>query len=212
MARWLILSCAFIAILGNFGVSTASFAAILAAIGFGIGLAMEGALSNVAAGVMLLIFRPFKVNDFISVSGEDGTVAEIDLFTTSLNTMDNRLVILPNKVVFGTTLQNFTANDLRRVDVAVGVTYSADLDTTRKVLEEAVQSVNNYGADKAPEVYLVQLGGSSVDWSLRVWAAPAYYWEVREETTAAAKKALDAAGISIPFPQLDVHLDRGDLA
>lgn len=211
IARWVILACAFIAILGNFGVSTASFAAVIAAVGFGIGLAMEGTLSNISAGVMLLVFRPFKVDDYISVSGEDGSVVEIDLFTTTLNTLDNRRVILPNKVVFGTTMQNFSANDLRRVDVAVGVTYKADIDETRKVLTEAVESVNNYGSERGPEVYLVELGTSSVDWSLRVWTSPEYYWDVREETTAAAKKALDAAGISIPFPQMDVHLDKGEL-
>ena len=208
----MILICAFIAVLGTFGISTASFAAVIAAVGFGMGLAMEGALSNVAAGIMLLIFRPFKVGDFIVVSGEQGSVVEIDLFTTTMNTLDNRQVIMPNKLIFGESMQNFSANEMRRIDVAVGVSYDADIDETRRVLTEAVQTVDNHGAELKPEVYLDQLGASSGDWSLRVWASPQFYWEIREEITERAKKALDAAGISIPFPQMDVHLDRLEAA
>ena len=135
-------------------------------------------------------------------------MVEIDLFVTTMNTLDNRQVIMPNKLIFGESMQNFSANELRRIDVAVGVSYSADIDHTRQVLKDAVKTVDSHGAETPPEVYLVELGASSVDWRISVWASPTHYWDVREALTEAAKKALDAAGISIPFPQMDVHLDR----
>ena len=194
-------------------VNIAGFAAILAAAGFAVGMALQGTLGNFAAGVMLLIFRPFKVDDYIVVTDTEGTVEEIDLFTTRLNSLDNRHVIIPNGEIFGAKLENYTRNPVRRVDVNVGAAYSADIKETRAVLERAAARIGTaYGqssedaSNPNPQVYLQKLGASSVDWQLRVWCHPSQYWDVREELTAAAKDALDRAGISIPFPQLDVHV------
>ena len=195
------------------GVDVTAFAAVLAAAGFAVGMALQGTLQNFAAGIMLLMFRPFKVDDFIVVAGTEGTVEEIDLFTTRLNALDNRHLIIPNGEIFGAKLENFTRNALRRVDVNVGAAYNADLDVTRNALERATEAVNNAFIRSAgnvdvpaPQVYLMELGASSVDWQLRVWCRPEDYWGVREALTGAAKESLDQSGISIPFPQMDVHV------
>ncbi len=187
-------------------ISIAGFAALLAAFGFAIGMALQGTLGNFAAGIMLLVFRPFKVDDYISVAGTAGTVEEIDLFTTRLNSPDNRHLIIPNGEIFGNKLENFTRNPVRRVDVNVGTDYGADLRLTRRALEIAVAGVNHHTDAPDPQVYLQGLGSSSVDWQLRVWCHHADYWKVKEALTAAAKEALDAAGVSIPYPQMDIHV------
>ena len=206
-ARYLVLIIALVAILGYFGIQTASFAAVLAAGGFAIGMAFQGTLSNFSAGVMLLIFRPFKVGDVISVNDVTGAVDEIELFTTHLNTLDNRRMIVPNSAIFGSTIENVTYHDARRVDVAVGTDYGADLDRTRKVIEAAAATVPGRLQDKGVEAYLVGLGGSSIDWEARVWCSPPDYFAVKDALTRAVKMGLDDAGISIPFPQQDVHID-----
>ena len=207
MARWAVLVLAGIACLSIFGAETTSFAAIIGAAALGIGLAFQGSLSNLAAGVMLLIFRPFKVDDVVRIGGELGKVSEISLFTTELDTFDNRRIILPNASVFGAVIENLTHHPTRRVDVAVGVAYPADLDRTREVLLKGALSVPNRVEDVEPQVILTGLGNSSVDWQVRVWCKTEDYWTIRDATTRAAKMALDEAGIGIPFPQMDVHLD-----
>lgn len=194
-------------------INVAGFAAILAAAGFAIGMALQGTLGNFAAGVMLLIFRPFKIDDYIVVADTEGTVEEIDLFTTRLNALDNRHLIIPNGEIFGAKLENYSRNQVRRVDVNVGAAYSADLDSTRaallravsKVCEQTAEAVGSVDTPQA-QVYLMELGASSVNWQLRVWCCPEDYWDVRERLTAAAKVSLDQSGISIPFPQMDVHV------
>lgn len=195
-------------VLGYFGIDVTGFAAVLAAAGFAVGMALQGTLSNFAAGVMLLIFRPFKVEEYISVAGTEGTVEEIDLFTTRLNALDNRHLIIPNGEIFGSLLENYSRNETRRVDVNVGAAYEADLDATRAALETAVRTVQMQGlaSHENGQVYLNELGGSSVDWQIRAWCKPQDYFAVREQLTAAAKQSLDAAGISIPFPQMDVNV------
>ena len=193
-------------VLSYFDVPVTGLAAALAAISFAVGMALQGTLGNFASGVMLLLFRPFKVDDFIVLADTQGTVEEIDLFTTRINTLDNRHVIVPNGEIFGSKLENYTRNELRRVDVSVGAAYDADLDETRQALERAVMSVSESVVSPPPQVYLDSLGASSVDWQLRVWCKPADYWGVREQLTAAAKTQLDLAKISIPFPQLDVNI------
>lgn len=196
----------------QYDINVTGFAAILAAAGFAVGMALQGTLGNFAAGVMLLVFRPFKVDDYIAVSDTEGTVEEIDLFTTRLNTVDNRHVIVPNAEIFGAKLENYSRNPIRRVDVNVGAAYDADLEQTREALSRAVHQVVAAIATDAkidapvPQVYLMELGASSVDWQLRIWCHPSKYWNVREMMTAAAKQELDAAGIGIPFPQMDVHV------
>ena len=193
-------------VMGYFGIDVTSFAALLAAAGFAVGMALQGTLSNFASGVMLMVFRPFKVGDFVKVGDSEGSVYEIDLFTTRLNTPDNRHMILPNNEVFGSVIHNYSHNSVRRVDVAVGVAYSADIRRTRQVLTGAVAVVPGSVAEPPAKVMLMELGDSSVNWQARVWCRPENYWDVREHVTAAVKEALDDAGISIPFPQMDIHV------
>ena len=192
--------------LGYFGIDVTSFAAILAAAGFAVGMALQGTLSNFAAGIMLLVFRPFHVDDYIKVGDVEGSVEEIDLFTTKLNTPDNRHVIMPNGNIFGETMQNYSHNSARRADISVGVAYEADTRMTRKILEEAISNIPGSLNTPAPTVVLVALGDSAVNWQARVWSAPADYHAVKEQTTEAVKFALDRAGISIPYPQMDIHV------
>lgn len=190
------------------GIGVASFAAVIAAAGFAVGLAFQGTLSNFSAGVMLLVFRPFKVGDVINAAGITAKVHEIDLFTTTFDTPDNRRYIVPNSSVFGGTIEVITFHDDRRVDVNVGVDYSASIDQTREVLSKAVESVGGYleGEGRGYQIYLLDLGDSSVNWVIRTWYPKDDYWGKREEITRAAKVHLDEAGIGIPFPQMDIHV------
>ena len=192
--------------LGYFGIDVTSFAAILAAAGFAVGMALQGTLSNFAAGVMLLVFRPFQIDDYIKIADQEGTVEEIDLFTTKLNTPTNLHVIIPNGSIFGQTMVNYSRNSLRRVDVNVGCAYDSDLRVTRSVLQAAISNIDNSVATPEPQVYLVDLGDSAVNWQCRIWCAPADFWSVREDVTEAVKNALDEAGIGIPFPQMDINV------
>ena len=207
-ARWAVLLLAGLACLGVFGVQTTSFAALIGAGGIAIGLAFQGTLSNFAAGLMLLIFRPFKVGQSISVAGQKGKVEEIALFTTILDTADNRRFVIPNGSVFGTTIENVSHHPIRRADVDVGVDYSASIDRTREVLEKATKAVPGRLVEREPQVVLVGLGASSVDWQVQVWAESTDFSTVKQAAIRAVKLALDEAGIGIPFPQMDVHLAR----
>jgi len=210
LIRWSIILLAFIACGGVFGFDMTSFAAIIGAAGLAIGLAFQGSLSNFAAGVMLLIFRPFDVGDVVKTGGELGKVDAIDLFTTTLDTFDNRRIIIPNSSVFGGVIENITHHPHRRADVDVGVDYSADIAKTRELLLAAAKSVENGMEDPAPDAFLVGLGASSVDWSVRVWAKNEDFGAVKQATIEAVKAKLDEAGIGIPYPQMDVHLDKSE--
>ena len=210
LARYMVLILGGLAVLGVFGISVASFAAILAAAGFAVGMALQGTLSHFASGIMLLIFRPFTAGDKVSAAGETGKVVEIGLFTTLFDTPDNRRLIVPNGAIYGSTIENFTHHDTRRVDVNVGTEYDADLGTARSVLEQTAASIDGGLSDPPPQVYLSELGGSSINWSVRVWAKTSDYWAVKERLTHAIKQALDEHGIGMPYPQMDVHLDNVD--
>jgi len=208
LARWAILVLGLITAIGVVGIPTASFAALIAAAGLAIGLALQGSLGNFASGVMLLIFRPFKVGDYVEVGGTSGTVMEIQLFATIIDTPDNRRMIVPNGEVFGQTIENVSYHSERRVDVAVGTDYGADLDRVRGVLKAAAEALPQKLADKDVAIVLQELGGSSIDWSVRVWVAASDFWPARDELTRLVKQHLDKAEIGIPFPQMDVHLDK----
>ena len=210
--RYLILIAAVLGILGIFGIQTASFAAMLAAAGFAVGMAFQGTLGNFAAGIMLLAFRPFKVGDYVSVSDVDGIVEHIDLFTCEFRSLDNKKLIIPNGEVFGKTIKNNTGYELRRVDIDVGADYAADVDATRAALEKALSNIPGKIAEPESQIFLKELGGSSVDWQVRVWCKTEDYWDVHEQTVRATKMALDQAGIGIPFPQTDVHFDSDVVA
>jgi len=207
-AWWLVLLTAVIGCLGIFGVETTSFAAVIGAAGLAIGLAFQGTLSNFASGVMLLAFRPFKVGDAVTVAGQTGKVDEIGVFTTTVDTFDNRRFIIPNSAVFGSTIENMTHHPVRRADVDVGVGYDADIDKTREVLERTATCVEGVLGEPAPAVLLLELGASSVNWSVRVWTNKDDFGAVKQATIRAVKMGLDEAGIDISFPQMDVHLDR----
>jgi small conductance mechanosensitive channel len=201
---------ALFAALETVGVETASFVAVLAAASFAVGLALQGTLANFAAGIMLLIFRPFSVEDYVDIAGETGFVKEIQLFFTRLRTRDNRLIIVPNGDIFGATIENIFAHDEVRVDCDVGTDYPADIDRTREILLEAARSVDGRLEEKGEQAALVELGGSSINWQVRIWATPDEYFRLKQELTRQVKYKLDEAGIGIPYPQMDVHLDQVD--
>ena len=199
-----------LAALSTMGVEVASFVAILAAAGFAVGLALQGTLANFAAGVMLLIFRPFRVGDYIELAGETGFVKEIQLFYTTIDQRDNQRIVIPNSDVFGSTIKNKFHHDTVRVDVAVGTDYPADIDQTREVLEEAAASVEGRVEEKGVSVALKGLGDSAISWEVRIWSTPEDYFQIRQQLTRVVKYALDTAEIGIPYPQMDVHMDKLD--
>lgn len=207
IVRYLVILAGLLGCLSIFGIETTSFAAVIGAAGLAVGLSLQGSLSNFASGVLLLTFRPFKVGDVVNVAGNLGKVDEIELFTTRLVTPDNRLLILPNTSIFNNPIENITAMATRRVEVKVGTVYAAHVDETRKALERAVSTVGDVLPDPASQVMLSELGASSVDWLVRVWVKTEDFWKVREALVRAVKLELDAAGIGIPFPQVEVHLD-----
>ena len=208
LTKWLVLAAALLGVLGVFGIQTTSFAALIGAGGLAIGLSFQSTLSNFAAGVMLIVFRPIRVGEVAKVAGLAGAVDSVNLFTTELVTPDNRRLIIPNDKVFGAIIENWTRAETRRIDIPVGVDYAADIDKTREVLLAAAKSTPGVLDDPAPDAFLAGLGASSVDWQVRVWCNTADYWDVHQATIRACKKALDEAQISIPFPQMDVHLDK----
>lgn len=197
-----------IAALGQLGVQTASFVAIIGAAGLAVGLALQGSLSNFAAGVLLLIFRPFKVGDFVEAAGTAGVIQSIQIFTTELHTGDNKKVIVPNGRIIGDNIINYSANDTRRIDLIFGIGYQDDIDAARRVLEEVLAADERILDDPKPVIAVVALADSSVNFVCRPWVKSSDYWPVHFSVTEAVKKAFDANGISIPFPQRDVHLHQ----
>jgi small conductance mechanosensitive channel len=206
MVRNLAMFAILLGVLSYFGIDVTSFAAILAAAGFAVGMALQGTLGNFAAGIMLLIFRPFKIDDYVKLGECEGNVEEIGMFTTQINTLDNRRLIIPNGQIYGESMVHYTKNELRRVDVNVGAEYGADLKHTRRTLETAIENIVGAESSAPTQVYLCDLGDSSVNWQCRVWCKPAVYWDVRERVTESVKESLDKAGIGIPFPQMDVNV------
>ncbi|MCR9202352.1 MAG: mechanosensitive ion channel [Planctomycetaceae bacterium] len=209
MVYYSVMTCIVIAVLSTVGIEVASFAAILAAAGFAIGMAFQGTLGNFASGIMLLVFRPFKVGDVVSAAGVTAKINEIDLFTTTMDTPDNRRIIVPNSAIASGTIENLSHHEERRVDVAVGTDYSADLRQTREVLEQAATALQSQmvaGDGRGYQVVLGTLGDSCVNWTVRFWTKAENYWPVTEALTESVKNHLDDAGIGIPFPQLDIHV------
>ncbi|MEM6365241.1 MAG: mechanosensitive ion channel domain-containing protein [Planctomycetota bacterium] len=197
------------AVLSKLGAPLGGLAAMLAAAGFAVGLAFQGTLSNFASGVLMLVFRPFKVGDFISAAGVSGTVNEIDLFTTTLDTPDNRRIIVPNSSISGDTIENITHHAHRRIEVPVGVDYDADLQTTRAALQTAINQLAEHiipGDNRGSAVVLAGLGDSAVNWKVRMWVNASEYWPMLEALTGEIKTQLDEAELGIPYPQMDVHV------
>ena len=206
LVRWIVLAFVIVAVLNQFGVETTSMIAVLGAAGLAIGLALQGTLSNVASGVMLLILRPFKVGDFISAGSLSGTVVEIGLFTSELKTGDGVYIMAPNSQIWNTTITNFSRNSTRRIDIVVGVAYDDDLDVAQKALQSLMDGQALVLKNPASETMIKSLGDSSVNINMRCWVNTADYWDAFWALNKGAKAAVESAGCSIPFPQRDVHL------
>lgn len=199
-------ACLLISVVSMIGVQTTSFIAILGAAGLAIGLALQGSLTNFAGGVLILVFKPYKVGDYIKTSGEEGFVEAIDVFYTFLRTVDSKHVILPNGPLANGNLVNYTKDANRRVDLSVGISYNASFDTAEKVLLEMIKQDPRVLQEPAPFVGVTGYGDSSIDLTVRAWTTNENYWGVFFDLNKRIKPALDAGGISIPFPQRDVHL------
>jgi small conductance mechanosensitive channel len=206
LARMLLMLFVIIAAIHQLGIQTASLIALLGAAGLAVGLALQGSLSNLAAGVLIVLFRPYKVGDWIEGGGVSGAVEEVQILTTVLKTGDNKRVIIPNSQIMGTTITNYSANETRRVDLVVGVSYGDDLDKVRTELEGLVAADERVLKDPAVTIAVSELADSSVNFVLRPWVKTADYWGVYFDLTEAIKKRFDEVGISIPFPQRDVHI------
>jgi small conductance mechanosensitive channel len=201
-----LLAFVVIAALNQLGIQTTSFIAILGAAGLAIGLALQGSLGNFAAGILMIIFKPFKVGDFIEGAGIAGTVEEIQIFTTQLKTPDNKTIIVPNAKMTGDNITNYTMKGTRRVDFVFGIGYEDDIDKARNVISEIIAGDSRVLKDPAPMVAVSELADSSVNFVARAWTSADDYWGFYFDTTEKVKKQFDAGGISIPYPQRDIHV------
>ena len=195
-----------IASLGQLGIQTTSFIAVLGAAGLAVGLALQGSLSNFAAGVLMLIFRPFKVGDYVEGAGVAGTVKEVQIFTTILTTPDNKTIIVPNAKITGDNIINYATQGTRRIDMAFDVAYSADIDKTKRTLLDLIKADKRFLADPAPQIAVNQVGDGRVNIICRPWVKADDYWDAYFDTLEAVKKRFDAENINPPVPRQDVHL------
>ena len=202
----LILVFAILAALAKFGIQTASFVAILGAAGFAIGFALQGSLANFAAGVLILVLRPFKTGDFIQGAGESGTVKEIQLFTTVLASPDNIKIMVPNGKLFGNIIKNISAFDTRRVDLVIGIGYTSDIQKAYDIMMNLIKDDTRILSEPAPQIAVSELGDSSVNFVVRPWVKKEDYWGVKFDLTRKIKETFDIQGIEIPFPQRVVHM------
>ncbi|KZN52702.1 mechanosensitive ion channel family protein [Pseudoalteromonas luteoviolacea] len=206
VATVLLKACLFISVISMLGVKTTSFIAILGAAGLAVGLALQGSLSNFAGGVLILIFKPFKVGDYIVAQGEEGVVEAIDVFCTFLTTLDNRRIILPNGPLASEQVNNVTHEPIRRVDLSVGISYNNCVDEAEKALLNMAKNDDRILQEPAPFVGVVGYGDNSIDLTVWVWCKTDDYWNVYFATNRAIKPALDSANVAIPYPQRDVHI------
>ena len=199
-----------LAALNQLGIQTTSFIAVIGAAGLAIGLAMQDSLSNFAAGVMLIIFRPFKNGDFIEAAGTAGAVQGIQIFTTTLKTGDNRLIHIPNGKIIGGNIINYSANDTRRVDMVFGISYDDDIKQAKTIIEQTLKAESRVLSEPEPTIGVLELADSSVNIAVRPWVNTSDYWPTLFALNETIKEKFDEAGISIPFPQSDVHLIRDE--
>jgi small conductance mechanosensitive channel len=206
LAKYLVLIFTGLMVLSQFGVQTASLIAVLGAAGLAIGLALQGTLSNVAAGVMILIFRPFKIGDYVEVAGQAGTVKAVTLFISELSTPDNVQIIVPNSQVWGSSVVNYSFHDTRRVDLALGISYEDNIEMAVAAINQTIGADDRVLKDPEPMVAVSELADSSVNFVIRVWCDAADYWALKFDMTRALKEKMDSEGISIPYPQQTVHM------
>ena len=206
------LTFVIIAALAKIGIQTASFIALIGAAGLAVGLALQGSLANFASGVLMLIFKPMHIGDFVEAGGAKGSVKEIGIFTTVLSSPDNVRIIVPNSQVMGGNISNYTINGTRRVDMVFGISYEDDLKQAQQVIEKVLAKEDRILADPAPLVAVSELADSSVNFVVRPWVKSSDYWPTYFDLTARIKVALEENGLTIPFPQRDVHMKNGHLA
>lgn len=206
LSRIALMTFVFIAAIGTLGVQTASFVAVIGAAGLAIGFALQGSLSNFASGVMLIIFRPFKAGDYVDAGESSGSVESIQIFNTIMKTPDNKKVIIPNSQITGGSITNYSAMDTRRIDMVFGIGYGDDIKKAKETLERIVKDDSRVLRDPAPTIAVGELADSSVNFVVRPWVKTSDYWGVFFDLTEKVKLTFDEKGISIPFPQTDVHL------
>ncbi|WP_053084529.1 mechanosensitive ion channel family protein [Catenovulum maritimum] len=206
----ILVAAVIIAALSHVGVQTATFVAILGAAGLAIGLSLQGSLSNFASGILISVFRPFKAGDFVQAGGVSGVVKEIQIFSTILTTPDNKFVVVPNAQVTGSPITNFSKNDTRRIDMVIGVSYTADLQKAEALLKDILEKHELVLKEPGYTVGVSALNSSSVDFVVRPWVKTSDYWPVHFDLTKTIKLELDKANIGIPYPQMDVHLHSVD--
>lgn len=206
MTRAAVLVFTVIAVLNSFGVQTASIIAVLAAMGLAVGLALQGTMSNVASGIVLLVLRPISVGEFVEAGGVAGTVKDIGLFATHLDTPQGVRIIVPNSAIASSTVKNFATNPIRRADMLFGIGYGDNLDQAMKIVRDILEADSRVLKDPALTLGIAELADSSVNFFVRPWVNNADFWGVIGDTTKKTKEAFDAAGISIPYPQQDVHM------
>lgn len=210
LAYWAVMIFVIIAAINEVGVQTTSLIAVMGAAGLAIGLALQGSLSNFAAGVLIVLFRPYRVGDFVEAAGISGSVEQVQILTTVLKTGDNKQIIVPNSQIMSSIITNYSANDTRRVDMTIGVSYEDDLDEVRSTLQELIDLDARILKEPAPLIAVSALADSSVNFTVRPWVKTGDYWGVMFDLTEAVKKRFDERGISFPFPQQDVHLYNKD--
>ncbi|EGR1075452.1 small-conductance mechanosensitive channel MscS [Vibrio cholerae] len=208
LVRYTLFIIVLIAALSRIGVQTASVVAVLGAAGLAVGLALQGSLSNFAAGVLIVAFRPFKAGDYVEIAGVAGSVDSILIFQTVLKTPDNKMVVVPNSAVIGGAITNYSRHATRRVDMVIGVSYKSDLQKTKRVLRETLEKDPRILKDPDITIGVLTLADSSINFVVRPWCKTEDYWKVYYDSMQAIKEALDANGIEIPFPQMDVHLNK----
>lgn len=210
LVRYLLFVIVLIAALGRVGVQTASVVAVIGAAGLAVGLALQGSLSNFAAGILIVAFRPFKSGDYVEVAGVAGSVESIQIFQTVLKTPDNKMVVVPNSSVIGDAITNYSRHPIRRIDLVIGVSYNADLKKTKQVLRDVIEKDERVLKEKDITIGVVALADSSVNFNVRPWVKTEDYWNVYYDLMQGIKEALDENDIEIPFPQMDVHLNKVD--
>lgn len=206
LAYWAMMTFVIIAAIGQLGIQTTSLIAIMGAAGLAVGLALQGSLSNFAAGVLIVLFRPYRVGDWVEAAGISGAVTQVQILTTVLKTGDNKMIIVPNSQIMGSIITNYSANDTRRVDLVVGVSYEDNLDKVRETISALIKADERILDDPECLIAVAELADSSVNFTVRPWVKSDDYWAVKFELTEAIKKRFDQEGISFPFPQQDVHL------
>ena len=208
IANMVLMLFVIVAALSRLGINTSSLVALLGAAGLAIGLSLQDSLKNFAAGVMIIFFKPFKLGDFVEAGGAAGVVEKITIFNTIFKTGDNKEVIVSNSGIFGGNIVNYSAKDTRRIDMVVGIGYEDDIKKAKEVIMSILESDERILTDPAPAVALGELGDSSVNFNVRPWVKTADYWAVKSDVLERIKLAFDENGISIPYPQMDIHLDK----